>query len=72
MKDCQSFTVVSDHGFRALVAKLDLKYALSSRQAVKAMVERRYLKEKEKGQSSPAECCQCQPDRRYVDFRQHG
>lgn len=48
VKDFQPFTVVSDPSFCALMAKLDPTYTLPSRQAVKAIVERRYLKEKEK------------------------
>ncbi|TWW53770.1 hypothetical protein D4764_0116820 [Takifugu flavidus] len=41
VKDSQPLTVVSDPGFRALVAKLDPTCTLPSRQTVKAMVERR-------------------------------
>ncbi|TWW54923.1 hypothetical protein D4764_0190400 [Takifugu flavidus] len=52
VKDSQPFTVVSDPGFRALVAKLDPTYTLPSRQTVKAMVERRYVEEKEKAKAA--------------------
>uniref|UniRef100_A0A674MKY1 BED-type domain-containing protein n=1 Tax=Takifugu rubripes TaxID=31033 RepID=A0A674MKY1_TAKRU len=52
VKDSQPFTVVSDPGFCALVAKLDPTYILPSRQTVKAMVERRYVEEKEKAKAA--------------------
>ncbi|TWW54177.1 hypothetical protein D4764_0192040 [Takifugu flavidus] len=52
VKDSQPFTVVSDPGFRALVAKLDPTCTLPSRQTVKAMVERRDVEEKEKAKAA--------------------
>ncbi|TWW69508.1 hypothetical protein D4764_18G0003140 [Takifugu flavidus] len=52
VKDSQPFTVVSDPGFRALVAKLDPTCTLPSRQTVKAMVERREVEEKEKAKAA--------------------
>ncbi|TWW56182.1 hypothetical protein D4764_08G0001690, partial [Takifugu flavidus] len=71
VKDSQPFTVVSDPSFCALVAKLDPTYTLPSRQTVKAMVERRYVEEKEKAKAA-LQNVECQLDRRYVDFHQHG
>ncbi|TWW54806.1 hypothetical protein D4764_0116120 [Takifugu flavidus] len=52
VKDSQPFTVVSDPGFCALVAKLDPTCTLPSRQTVKAMVERRDVEEKEKAKAA--------------------
>ncbi|TWW53771.1 hypothetical protein D4764_0116830 [Takifugu flavidus] len=52
VKDSQPFTVVSDPGFRALVAKLDPTCTLPSRQTVKVMVERREVEEKEKAKAA--------------------
>ncbi|XP_056902533.1 uncharacterized protein LOC130533292 [Takifugu flavidus] len=52
VKDSQPFSVVSDPGSCALVAKLDPTCTLPSRQTVKAMVERRYVEEKEKAKAA--------------------
>lgn len=64
VKDSQLFSVVSDPSFCALVAKVDPTYILPSRQAVKAMAEKRYVKEKKKAKAA----LHC----RYVDLLKHG
>ncbi|KAK7910500.1 hypothetical protein WMY93_015184 [Mugilogobius chulae] len=48
VRDTQPFSIVEDVGFRAFVRKLDPNYVLPTRQALKAMVEARYMSEKEK------------------------
>ncbi|KAK1907018.1 putative AC9 transposase [Dissostichus eleginoides] len=44
--DTQPFNVVEDVGFRAFVALLDPNYVVPTRQAIKAMVEARYVQER--------------------------
>ena len=46
--DTQPFKVVEDKGFRAFAQKLDPTYILPTRQALRAMVEKRYEEAKEK------------------------
>ncbi|XP_071058480.1 E3 SUMO-protein ligase ZBED1-like isoform X2 [Pseudochaenichthys georgianus] len=48
VKDTQPFSVVEDVGFRACVALLDPNCVTPTRQAVKAMVEAKYVRERNK------------------------
>ncbi|KAJ4936802.1 hypothetical protein JOQ06_001388 [Pogonophryne albipinna] len=48
VKDTQSFSVVEDVRFRAFVALLDPNYVIPTRQAVKAMVDAKYVLERNK------------------------
>nr|XP_033962438.1 zinc finger BED domain-containing protein 4-like [Pseudochaenichthys georgianus] len=48
VKDTQPFSVVEDVGFRAFVALLDPNYVIPTRQAVKAMVDAKYVLERNK------------------------
>ncbi|KAJ4922012.1 hypothetical protein JOQ06_004031 [Pogonophryne albipinna] len=48
VKDTQPFSVVEDVGFRAFVALLDPNYVIPTRQAVKAMVDVKYVLERNK------------------------
>ncbi|KAJ4922014.1 hypothetical protein JOQ06_004033 [Pogonophryne albipinna] len=60
VKDTQPFSVVEDVGFRAFVALLDPNYVIPTRQAVKAMVDVKYVLERNKAiadmQKIAAEC----------------
>ncbi|KAK1882424.1 Glutamate receptor 4 [Dissostichus eleginoides] len=48
VKDTQPFSVVEDVGFRAFVALLDPNYVIPTRQAIKAMVDAKYVLERNK------------------------
>ncbi|XP_028428641.1 zinc finger BED domain-containing protein 4-like [Perca flavescens] len=48
VKDSQPFSIVDDVGFRAFVSLLDPSYILPSRQTVKAMVESKFVEERQK------------------------
>ncbi|KAF7656010.1 hypothetical protein LDENG_00047450 [Lucifuga dentata] len=51
VKDAQPFSIVEDVGFKDLAHKLDPTYVLPTRQAVKAMVQKKYEEMKNKAKS---------------------
>ncbi|KAM8904580.1 uncharacterized protein AB9W97_008178 [Spinachia spinachia] len=69
VKDTQTFSIVEDVGFRALVSKLDPIYVLPTRQALKAMVEAKYESAKEKAKAKVAKVAAVSLT---SDIHQHG
>ncbi|KAK7909453.1 hypothetical protein WMY93_014137 [Mugilogobius chulae] len=55
IKDCQPFSIVEGEGFREFVKLAAPTYVLPSRKSLKAMVEKKYVEEKEKAKADVKE-----------------